>query len=159
MKILKMKFYIICLLFAFGCSTSQQLIVPKKEEQKKASLKAREYFLKGIFLQAEERFSDALVQFHKAQIFDTSSATIHNSLAENYIKLDEIDPAFYHLAKAKSLNADNIDSHRLLGEIYIKTRNDDNAIQAYENVLKLDPYDDNARSFLFFLYEIGRAHV
>ena len=69
----------------FSCSTTQTVVKPTQTESSKISFKAREYYLKGLFLQAEERFSEALVQFHKAQIFDTTSATIHNSLAENYM--------------------------------------------------------------------------
>jgi tetratricopeptide (TPR) repeat protein len=137
----------------FACSTSSKLVQPSKKQQSTVSLKAREYFLKGVFLQSEERFSEALVQFHKALIFDTTSATIHNSLAENYIKLSEVEPAIYHLNKAIKLNPNNIESYRLLGEIYLRQRKDHQAIEAYKTILKLDPFDDTARNFLFFLYE------
>lgn len=147
-------YFLLSLIFVlFGCSTTQTVVKPTQTESSKISFKAREYYLKGLFLQTEERFSEALVQFHKAQIFDTTSATIHNSLAENYIKLNEFEPAIYHLKKALNIQPDNIDTYRLLGEVYFRQRKDDEAIDAYEQVLKLDPFDDNARNFLFFLYE------
>lgn len=139
-------------LFLFSCSTGRKLLPSSIHSQKETSLKARDYFLKGVFLQLEERFSDALVQFHKAQIFDTTSSTIHNSLAENYLKLNELEPAVYHLKKAKKLQPKDIESHRLLGEIYLRQRKDYQAIEAYETVLDIDPFDDTARNFLFFLY-------
>ncbi|KAA3610158.1 MAG: tetratricopeptide repeat protein [Calditrichaeota bacterium] len=146
------KIFIIALLL-FSCSANRTLVSENKSPREKVSLKAREYFLKGIFLQSKERYSDALVQFHKAQIFDTTSATIHNSLAENYLKLTELEPAIYHLKKAKRLQPDNIESYRLLGEIHLRQRKYFQAIEAYESALKLDPFDDTARNFLFFLYE------
>ena len=148
----KFKIYIlfILVLISYSCKTSRVITKPSNEEPSKVSFKAREYYIKGLFLQSEERFTEALVQFHKAQIFDTTSATIHNSLAENYIKLNEFEPATYHLHKALSIEPENIDSYRLLGEVYFRQRKDDEAIAAYEKVLKLDPFDDNARNFLFF---------
>ncbi len=142
-----------------ACSAGSKLVHSSPKQQSKVSLKAREYFLKGVFLQSEERFSEALVQFHKALIFDTTSATIHNSLAENYIKLSEVEPAIYHLNKAKKLNPNNIESYRLLGEIYLRQRKDHQAIEAYKTILKLDPFDDTARNFLFFLYERTKQPV
>jgi len=145
--------FLLLVIISFGCKTTQTVSRASKSESSKVSFKAREYYLKGLFLQAEERFTDALVQFHKAQIFDTTSATIHNSLAENYIKLNEFEPAVYHLKKALHLQSENIDSYRLLGEVYFRQRKDVEAIDAYEQVLRLDPFDDNARNFLFFLYE------
>jgi len=152
------KIFIIAL-FLFSCSTSKKLVSTNITSQEKVSLKAREYFLKGIYLQAEERFSEALVQFHKAQIFDTTSSTIHNSLAENYLKLNELEPAVYHLKKAKKLQPKNIESHRLLGEVYLRQRKDFQAIEAYETALELDPFDDTSRNFLFFLYEKTKQPV
>lgn len=153
MKNYKIYLFILIVLFSFGCTTTKSVVQKPVSNSSKVSFKAREYYLKGLFLQSEERFTDALVQFHKAQIFDTSSATIHNSLAENYIKLNEFEPATYHLKKAIKLQPENIDSYRLLGEVYFRQRKDVEAINAYEQVLKLDPFDDNARNFLFFLYE------
>jgi tetratricopeptide (TPR) repeat protein len=158
---MKKQYFIILILSSlfFACSAGSKLVHPSPKQQSNVSLKAREYFLKGVFLQSEERFSEALVQFHKALIFDTTSATIHNSLAENYIKLSELDPAIYHLNKAKKLNPNNIESYRLLGEIYLRQRKDHQAIEAYKIILRLDPFDDTARNFLFFLYERTKQPV
>lgn len=153
---MKKIFYVLSvfsLLLLYGCNSSAKLVKNPNDSKGNVSFKAREYYLKGIFLQAEERFSEALVQFHKAQIFDTTSATIHNSLAENYFKLNDFEPALYHLKKAAHLAADNIETHRLFAEVYFRQRKDSEAIHAYEQILKLDPFDDNARNFLFFLYE------
>ena len=153
MKTIKTYLIFTVILGFLGCSTTQKIAAPPKSDSEKVSFKAREYFLKGLYLQSEERYSDALVQFHKAQIFDTTSATIHNSLAENYIKLNEFEPAIYHLNKARKIEPENVETYRLLGEAHFRQRNDDEAIEAYRHVLQLDPYDDDARNFLFFLYE------
>jgi tetratricopeptide (TPR) repeat protein len=153
MKKYNIYIFIIIAYFLLSCANHGNLIVQDSNETPKVSFKAREYFLKGIFLQAEERFSEALVQFHKAQIFDTTSATIHNSLAENYLKLNEFEPALFHLKKALVLQPENLETYQLLGEIYFRQQDDDKAIAAYKKVLALDPFDDNARNFLFFLYE------
>jgi len=136
-----------------SCSPVVKTQQQPQEDKNKVSFKAREYYLKGLYLQAEERFSEALIQFHKAQIFDTESATIHNSLAENYLKLNEYEPSLYHLNRAEKLAPDNIETQRLLAEVYFRQRKDYQAIDAYKKILALDPYDESARNFLFFLYD------
>jgi len=155
-----MKTPILLLIFVIGSLSVQGCSVLRKStveseahEEEQISFKAREYFLKGLYLQMEERYSEALIQFHKAQIYDTTSATICNSLAENYIKLNELEPAYYHLSKARSLDPENIETLTLLGEVYFRQRKDSLAIGTYEKILALDPLNEEARNFLFFLYE------
>ncbi len=136
-----------------GCAATRQVGKKPEKSEKKISFKARDYYLKGLYLQMEERYSDALVQFHKAELFDTTSATIYNSLAENYLKLGELEPALHHLKQALKRDRHNIETYRLLGELYFRDQKDREAIDAYKALLQLDPYDEQARNFLFFLYE------
>ena len=136
-----------------GCAATRPTKKKPGAPAEKISFKARDYYLKGLFLQMEERYSDALVQFHKAELFDTTSATIYNSLAENYLKLGELEPALHHLKQALKRDRHNTETYRLLGELYFRDQKDQQAIEAYRALLKLDPYNEQARNFLLFLYE------
>ncbi len=150
----KILLLIVAATFLFsGCAATQRMSEKPKKSEKKISFKARDYYLKGLYLQMEERYSDALVQFHKAELFDTTSATIYNSLAENYLKLGELEPALHHLKQALKRDRHNAETYRLLGELYFRDHKDRDAINAYRALLQLDPYDEQARNFLFFLYE------
>ncbi len=146
-----------------ACSPAGTLKKPSAGEDK-VPRKAKEYFLNGVFLQMEERYHEALVQFHKAQIFDTSSVTISNSLAETYLKIGEFDPALYHLGQARRLDPDNEETLRLTGECYFRLQKDEEAIATFKKLLEINPYDEQARNFLLFLYgknnnEIGKAEI
>jgi len=134
------------------------------ERKERISRKAKEYFIKGVFLQLEERYHEALVQFHKAQIFDTSSVTISNNLAETYLKLGEFDPALYHLKRARMIDPDNEQTLHLLGECYFRLQDDEKAISIFKRLLAKNPYNEQARNYLLFLYgknnnEIGKAEI
>ncbi len=151
---IKKYFFLPVLILALtSCAGRFQQHKKAEPEKVKVSFKARDYFLKGVMLQMEERYSDALVQFHKAELFDTSSASIYNALGENYLKLNELEPALHHLKRARRIDPQNTETWRLLGEVYFRMNDDAHAMEAYEKVFSLDPYDEQARNFLFFLYE------
>ncbi|HED09458.1 MAG TPA: hypothetical protein ENJ10_02115, partial [Caldithrix abyssi] len=58
----KILLLIVAAAFLFsGCAASRQIKEKPKNSEKKISFKARDYYLKGLYLQMEERYSDALV--------------------------------------------------------------------------------------------------
>lgn len=136
-----------------GCTSGTKLAVSDHETQKQISQKARDFYLQGLYLQGENHYSDALVQFHRALIFDTTSATIYNSLAESYIHLNLMSKALAPLKKSLKLAPDNPTTLNLLGESYFRLQQDSLAVPIYEKIVKLTPYDTDARNFLSFLYE------
>ncbi|HID40419.1 MAG TPA: tetratricopeptide repeat protein [Calditrichaeota bacterium] len=150
-----MKRLFIIFLIAFlavGCASTQK-VVKKEPSPKKVSVKARDHFLKGLFYQEQEEFEKALVEFYQALSFDSTSATIYNSIAENHIKLGHFESAHLLLEKALKLDPDNTQSLSLLADSYFRLRDDDQAIATYKKLLKIDPYNEEARRILIFLLE------
>ena len=138
--------------FAVGCA-SQQEVLKKEPLPKKVSVKARDHFLKGLFYQEQEEYEKALVEFYQALSFDSTSATIYNSIAENHIKLGHFESAHLLLEKALKIDPDNTQSLSLLADSYFRLRDDDKAITTYKKLLEIDPYDEEARRILIFLLE------
>ncbi|MGD9899568.1 MAG: tetratricopeptide repeat protein [Calditrichaceae bacterium] len=151
-KIIYISAAVIISLNVTGCTSSKKL-VPSEAATETVSLKARDHYLQGLFLQMEERFEEAFVQFDQALLYDSTSATIHNSLAYNRMKLGNYDTALYYLEKAARLDSLNEETLQLKAECYFRLKQDDKAITAYKELLRLNPYNEDARNFLLFLYE------
>ncbi len=146
-------FLLLAVIIIQSCVSGAKVMSPARDGHKQFSEKAREFYLKGLFLQGDKHYSEAVVQFRRALIFDTTSATIYNSLAESYIRLNQMDKALLPLKKAQHLAPDNTGTLNLLGEAYFRLHRDSLAIPVYEKIIKIKPYDSDARNFLSFLYE------
>ena len=149
------------MLLILGCSQSRKLISPQQNKSK-VSLKARDLYLKGLFYQSEGLYNEALVQFYQALHHDSTSPTIYNSIAENHIYLGHFDSALILLRKAEKKDPDNVETLDLMADCYFRLRDDENAINTYKKILKLNPYHEDARKYLIFLYkktnnEVGLA--
>lgn len=149
------------MLLIWGCSQSKKLISPQRNKTE-VSFKARDLYLKGLFYQSEGLYNEALVQFYQALHHDSSSSTIYNSIAENHIYLGHFDSALILLRKSEKKDPDNVETLDLMADCYFRLRDDENAINTYKKILKLNPYHEDARKYLIFLYkktnnEVGLA--
>ncbi len=162
---MKKTYYILIIfqimLLILGCSQSKKIISPKRNKSE-ISFKARDLYLKGLFYQSEGLYNEALVQFYQALHHDSSSSTIYNSIAENHIYLGHFDSALILLRKAEKKDPDNVETLDLMADCYFRLRDDENAINTYKKILKLNPYHEDARKYLIFLYkktnnEVGLA--
>ena len=153
---MKVKFLIVSLFGLIFLSSCIHYSAPlKKGPEKKhpVSFKARDHFLQGIYYQQEGRYSEALVEFYQALHYDSTSATIYSTIAENYIRLGEFETAELMLKKARQLAPRNTDILEMSAEVALRLGKDDQAIQFYEHLLKINPYDDDAREMLILLYQ------
>ena len=82
MKKNKLYISLLLLLLSFwGCAPSVKMVKPKRQS-KETMLKARDYYLKGIFLQQQARYTEALVEFYQALQYDSLSAAIYSAIAD-----------------------------------------------------------------------------
>ena len=106
----------VALMALFACSTEQpmklnqdykSLIAKNREEQylnpQKASKLARDFYIKGISLQQENRFPESIIEFQQALRYDSSSM-IYYSLAQSYRELAKNDLAFENVMKSISID-------------------------------------------------------
>jgi len=135
-----------------GCSSGRKLTQPRPARDD-FRLKARDYFLEGIFYEQQSRYNEALVRYYQALHHDSTSATIYNSIAENHLRLGHLESAEILLRKALSLDPKNTESLNLMAECQYRLGNDDQAIAYYLKLLRINPYDEAARQYLMLLYQ------
>ena len=153
MKKNKLYISLVFLLLSFwGCAPSIQMVKPKTQS-KKTVLKARDFFLKGVFLQQQARYTEALVEFYQALQYDSLSSAIYSAIAENHMKLAHYESAEMLLQKALKIAPHNLDALQLLAECRLRLGKNKTAISVFEEILKQNPYDDDARQYLLLLYE------
>ncbi|HHJ53275.1 MAG TPA: tetratricopeptide repeat protein [Caldithrix abyssi] len=161
---MKTKFYIITVigfaLFLASCAGEQKITRHTRETENRLKskrnefrLKARDYFLEGLFLEQEGRYNEALVRYYQALHHDSTSATIYNSIAENHLRLGHLESAEVLLRKALRLDPKNTESLALMAECQYRIGRDDLAIEYYRRLLAVDPYDDDSRQYLILLLE------
>lgn len=156
----KIKLYIslvIFLLSFWGCAPSVQMLKPKPQ-QKETMLKARDFYLRGLFLQQQARYNEALVEFYQALQYDSLSAAIYNAIAENHMKLAHYESAENLLQKSLKISQKNIDALQLLAECRLRLGKDEGAIDVFKEILRKNPYDEDARQYLMLLYEKNKDY-
>jgi len=134
-----------------GCA--QQLRVQETpSDDLGQKLKARDHFTAGIFYQLDNQHERALIEFYEALLYDSSSYTIYNRIADNHMSLGRYESAMRYLQKSLTIQTEVAETYRLLADCYHRLQDDQNAIINLKKVLSLDPYDDNSRSLLMLLY-------
>ncbi len=144
------------------CCSSGKRVLLTESQDKLLIVKAHDYYLKGLFLQQEERYNEALVQYYQALLYDSTSSSIYNSVAENHMKLGHFDTALYYLNKSTKIKPDDEETLQLTAECFINLNQDDKAIAILKELLEINPFNEEARNFILYLYQknnndIGKA--
>jgi tetratricopeptide (TPR) repeat protein len=110
----------------------------------------------------------AVELYKKALELDPDSPVIHERLAETYAKSQQIRDAVLEAQKILERDPNNGAAHRLLARIYVRTLGDlsasgqkqtlDQAIEQYQDILKINPKDDEAALWLARLYGFENEH-
>jgi tetratricopeptide (TPR) repeat protein len=155
-----MKFIFILLsllLFLAGCSPN--LVKKKPEVDKSGVIKARDHFTEGMFKELEGENEKALVEYYNALVYDSTSSTIYNRIAQNHISLGRFESALISLKKSEHIDANNIETHRLKATCYYRLDKDKEAITHLEAILNIDPFDENSRNMLILLYRKSQNYL
>ena len=100
----------------------------------------------------ENKHENALIEFYQALLYDSTSSTIFNRIAENHMALGRFESALRYLQKSQRINPQEAETMRLIADCHYRLKDDDQAINNLKRVLELDPFDENARSLLLLLY-------
>jgi len=114
--------------------------------------KAVQHFIKGSINEMREDYKSALLDYSEALLYDSSSVTIYNKVAEQYIKLQKYDSAERLLQQAIRRFSDNIDSYQMLAAIYYARHDMDKAEGVFKRLIELDPDDVDSRYSLITIY-------
>lgn len=142
---------ILASLFVFACG-KKQIYRNESTLTNSQKLTARDHYTAGMFYQLRNKHESALIEFYQALLYDSTSSSIYNRIAENHIALGRYESALRYLQKSKKLNANDIETYRLMSDCYYRLKNDEKAIEFLIKVLAMDPFDENSRSLLLLLY-------
>ncbi len=113
--------------------------------------------------------SQSIESYKKALELAPGSAVILERLAEIYAKSQHIRDAVVQAQEALKIDPDNVDAHRLLARIYVRTLGDmsagevqqtnlTKAIEQFEAILKTEPNDTYSLLWLARLYRFENHH-
>jgi tetratricopeptide (TPR) repeat protein len=113
--------------------------------------------------------SESIESYKKALELEPGSAVILERLAEIYAKSQHIRDAVVQAQEALKIDPDNVDAHRLLARIYVRTLGDmsagevqqanlTKAIEQFEAILKTEPDDTYSLLWLARLYRFENQH-
>ena len=128
---------LISFLFVFACG-KRQVYHYDTEIAKNQELKARDHYTTGMFYQLHNQHESALIEFYQALLYDSSSSSIYNRIAENHIALGRYESALRYLQKSKTLNSNDIETYRLMSDCYYRLKQDDKAIYYLDKILQID---------------------
>jgi tetratricopeptide (TPR) repeat protein len=130
---------ILASLFVFACG-KKQIYRNESSLTNSQKLTARDHYTAGMFYQLRNKHESALIEFYQALLYDSTSSTIYNRIAENHIALGRYESALRYLQKSKKLNSKDIETYRLMSDCYYRLKNDEKAIEFLIKVLVMDPY-------------------
>lgn len=142
---------LISFLFIFACSI-KQIYHFDNQTAKNQKLRARDHYTAGMFYQLHNKNESALIEFYQALLYDSTSFTIYNRIAENHMALGRYESALRYLQKSRTLNSHDIETYRLMSDCYYRLKDDEKAIFYLNEVLQIDPFDENSRSLILLLY-------
>jgi len=99
-------------------------------------------------MKEEGRFREVIQECHKALGFYPDDLRLRTLLAESYLELGFIGLAELELAKVTSHLHDLVSVYKLQAEIYIQQQRDEEALDALNQYLALNPDDQNALDLL-----------
>ncbi|MGA2511241.1 MAG: tetratricopeptide repeat protein [Candidatus Acidiferrales bacterium] len=128
-------------------------------------LAEQEYDLTTSAAKADE----AADSYKKALELDPGSGVVRERLAEIYAKTQHIRDASAMAQEALKIDPDNVDAHRLLARIYVRslgemgageaqTETIAKAVEQFQAILKIDPYDTYSALWLARLYRFENKH-
>lgn len=116
-----------------------------------------------------DQAEQALDFYKKALALAPDSSVIHERLAEVYAETQHLQEATIEAQAALQINPNNVSAHRVLARIYIHQLGDVNpgkvqsqdiskAIEQFEAIQKLRPYDVSSALWLARLYRFENRH-
>jgi tetratricopeptide (TPR) repeat protein len=156
MRRLYLWIFVILMLFSIGCASLSKLKNPGQSiaDNKKKSFNstAVQHFIRGSVNELLGDYKAAHFEYSQALLYDTSSATIYNKIAEQYIRMQNIQSAKKMLLVTANRFPDNIVSHEILASIFFSEKEWKKAEQQLQKIIALDPLDIDSHYNLITAY-------
>ena len=156
-------------------ASSQPPAAPKASDES-ARADAYYYFTAGHLQELQYEITNSAEQadasvesYKKALELDPGSPVIEERLAEIYAKSHHIRDATVQAQEVLKIDPNNVDAHRLLARIYVRTLGDmgagdvqqenlAKAVEQFQAILKIDPRDTYSALWLARLYRFQNRH-
>ncbi|MBN1542344.1 tetratricopeptide repeat protein [candidate division KSB1 bacterium] len=140
-----------------GCSSSRHMNrtfepIPRYNRE------AMNHVIEGAIAELLGLPQTALIEYHQAAEIDSSSPGIFISLAENYYFVGQIQTSIRLAQKALRLDPQNLDALELLAAAFEKENRAQEAILAYQSILRINPSDVEIRYNLISLQLLTGHH-
>jgi Ca-activated chloride channel homolog len=128
-------FYLVCLMFLAACTPT-----------------AAEHNNQGNALTNAGAYDSAIRAYQSAQVLEPDNALLYFNAAEAYARAERIDEAQATLQQAIQRGDEQLAStaHYNIGNLYFQLGDYEAAILAYQEALRLNPYNEDARYNLEF---------
>jgi tetratricopeptide (TPR) repeat protein len=116
-----------------------------------------------------EQADESVESYKKALELDPGSAVIQERIAEIDAKSHRLRDAVLQAQEVLRIDPNNVDAHRLLARIYVRTLGDmgtgevqqenlQKAVEQFQAILKIDPHDTYSALWLARLYRFENQH-
>jgi tetratricopeptide (TPR) repeat protein len=124
------------------------------------------HFSKGRLLDDQGHASQAIDEYKKALEVDPNNSQIYSEMAGSFLKNNRVREAVDTANQAIKIDPNNIEAHRLLSGIYVQligratpqqppnTETINSAIHEFEEIVRIDPSEEQAFLMLGRLYQI-----
>lgn len=151
------------LLFVMGiaaftaCSSTRPMLKDRRGDDLYQK-QAREHYLSGALFDFENQYKQAIVEYHQALQYDSSSAQILKAIGRNFVRLNQRLKALNYLQRSYQRNPRDRETLHYLAETHYSLREYEQAATYYEELIELDPYNETVYTNLIYLYtQLGRV--
>jgi tetratricopeptide (TPR) repeat protein len=119
------------------------------------SMVARNRAYLGDQLNERGRKGAAVIEYRRALTENTNSVPVLNKLSSVLISMDREEEALELLIRSRDLSPDHPTAYANLGKIYLKHKDLKSAMESFQAVVEINPYNPEAHLGLAETYEIS----
>lgn len=120
--------------------------------EKATSADAYYHYSLGVYHELNANYDQAIREYETTLRIDPWQPSVTVALAQLYVRNDNITKAVEILEKSNIYHQDYLDAYLLLGSLYVKLQESDNAIKAFTHVIQSDPKRVEPYLYLSLLY-------
>jgi tetratricopeptide (TPR) repeat protein len=135
-----------------GCATPPDGAAPRADTSEAPSPNAYFFYTEAQILRAQGEYQEALVRMQKAMELDPGSRLLQRETAVLYLQLKDEEAALDTLEKLIAAHPDDIQALNLLGRIFQRRKQTEDAKRVYARILEQDPDNEDIYLLLGNLY-------
>lgn len=136
----------------FSCSAARKAGYKPAPSARQENVQALDHYLAGALYDFQYLYKEALLEYEKALLYDSTSAQILKAIGRNFFRIEQYQKAIQYLNRSLKYNPNDRETLYYLAEAHYRLKNNDEAILYFENLYEIDPYNSLVQANLIFLY-------